>query len=141
MRYLFIVKKFYNPWAYDDNNDGKSHSANRSIFVALIFPSTILLPIIFVVIVVSVKLAWKWRSKRKRRVMIWEDNVLYNSTKSLNNETNDFCFGDEDWMLPIWLQNKKDMIFYHSSVIKGDLLGRGQFGAVYKGKLVQGSAV
>ena len=74
--------------------------------------------------------------------MIWEDNALYNSTKSLNEETNDFyCFGDEDWMLFIWLQNKKDMIFYHSSVIKGDLLGRGQFGAVYKGKLVQGSAV
>ena len=73
--------------------------------------------------------------------MIWEENALYFSQKSEFEEMKDFCFGEEDWMLPIWLQNKKDMIFYQSSVIKGDLLGRGQFGAVFKGKLVQGSAV
>ena len=74
-------------------------------------------------------------------MMTWEDNISYNSEKSECEDRKDFCFGEEDWMLPIWLQNKKDLIFYKSSVIKGDLLGRGQFGAVFKGKLVQGSAV
>ena len=107
----------------------------------MIFPSSILVPILLVTIGVSIKLACKWRSKNSRRNMTWQENLLYTSTNSVCDEMKDFCFGDEDWMLPIWLQNKKEMIFYRSSVIKSDLLGRGQFGAVFKGKLVQGSAV
>ena len=73
--------------------------------------------------------------------MIWEENVLYSSSISLSDETSDFCTGDKDWMLPIWLQNKKEIIFANSSVIKDDFLGRGQFGEVFKGKLIQGNAV
>ena len=67
--------------------------------------------------------------------------MLYNSSISLSKETSDFYTGDEDWMLPTWLRNKKEIIFAHSSVIKDNLLERGQFGEVFKGKLIQGKAV
>ena len=73
--------------------------------------------------------------------MRWNENAQYKRVKREGNETKNFCFEDEDWMLPNWLQNKKEMIFYQSSVTIGDLLGRGQFGAVFKGRLVQGSSV
>ena len=43
--------------------------------------------------------------------------------------------------LPDWLQNRKEMIFPNTAVIKGQKLGKGQFGIVFKGALVQGNAV
>ena len=112
-----------------------------SITPYLIFLLMILLPITIVVIGALIKLVYKWRSKKWGKIMKWEENVLYDSSISFSEETSDFCSGDEDWMLPTWLQNKKEIIFAHSSVIKDDLLGRGQFGEVFKGKLIQGKAV
>ena len=73
--------------------------------------------------------------------MRWNENSQYKRVKREANKTKDFCFEDEDWMLPTWLQNKKEIIFAHSSVIRDDLMGRGQFGEVFKGKLIQGKAV
>ena len=116
-------------------------SQNPSITPYLIFLLMILLPITIVVIGASIKLVYEWRSKKWGKIMKWEENVLYDSSISFSEETSDFCSGDEDWMLPTWLQNKKEIIFAHSSVIKDDLLGRGQFGEVFKGKLIQGKAV
>ena len=43
--------------------------------------------------------------------------------------------------LPDWLQKRKEMIFPNTAVIKGQKLGKGQFGIVFKGALVQGNAV
>ena len=43
--------------------------------------------------------------------------------------------------LPDWLQKRKEMIFPNTAVIKGQKLGKGQFGIVFKGVLVQGNAV
>ena len=43
-------------------------------------------------------------------------------------------------VIPKWLQNRKDMIFSESVVLKGQHLGKGQFGYVLKGVLLQGNA-
>ena len=56
------------------------------------------------------------------------------------NEKEDFGF-DEDNILPVWLQNRKEMIFPESAILRGQTLGKGQFGIVMKGALVQGNAM
>ena len=43
--------------------------------------------------------------------------------------------------LPNWLKDKREMVFLKKCIVKGKLLGKGQFGNVYKGKLHQGNAV
>lgn len=43
--------------------------------------------------------------------------------------------------LPIWLEDRKEMVFSQDCVVKGQLLGSGQFGAVFKGKFIHGKAV
>ena len=43
-------------------------------------------------------------------------------------------------VIPNWLQNRKEMIFSESAVLKGQQLGKGQFGNVMKGVLLQGNA-
>ena len=47
----------------------------------------------------------------------------------------------EDNMLPDWLRDRKEMLFPETAVIRGEQLGRGQFGVVLKGALIQGKAV
>ena len=47
----------------------------------------------------------------------------------------------EDSLLPDWLRERKEMIFPENTVVKGEQLGKGQFGVVLKGALVQGKAV
>ena len=47
----------------------------------------------------------------------------------------------EDSLLPDWLRERKEMIFPEYTVVKGEQLGKGQFGVVLKGALVQGKAV
>ena len=70
--------------------------------------------------------------------MKWESNELYDSKQSLDDEIH----GDEESsLLPEWLQERKEMIFPKYSITKGQQLGRGQFGSVFKGKLAQGNAV
>ena len=48
---------------------------------------------------------------------------------------------DDDNIFPEWLRNRKEMIFPKSAIIEGQKLGKGQFGIVMKGALVQGNAV
>ena len=43
-------------------------------------------------------------------------------------------------LIPNWLMMNKSMIFSQESVKKDELLGKGQYGCVYKGKLFQGNA-
>ena len=56
------------------------------------------------------------------------------------NEKEDFCFG-EDNIFPDWLQKRKEMVFPESAILKGQKLGKGQFGIVMKGALVLGNAM
>ena len=64
----------------------------------------------------------------------WRENDLYESKQSLAKSE-----APSNW--PDWLKDKKEMIFLKNSIVKGKLLGKGQFGNVYKGKLHQGNAV
>ena len=66
--------------------------------------------------------------------IVWKQNDLYESKQSLAKSEGPSC-------LPDWLRDITEMIFSKASIIKGKLLGKGQFGNVYKGKLHQGNAV
>ena len=87
------------------------------------------------------------RHKRQRTDSIrWLDNEIYNSDDT--DGPIEFpkvgvisCIDMDTTNLPEWLQKRNEMIFPQCSVEKGEQLGRGQFGAVFKGKLTQGSAV
>ena len=61
--------------------------------------------------------------------------------KDVEANIEDFSSNAEDWMFPNWLQQKKEIIFPRKSVVKGECIGRGQFGSVFKGQLTQGNAV
>ena len=66
-----------------------------------------------------------------------------NKTREQNkdeNEIEEYNFG-EDNIFPDWLQNRKEMIFPESAILKGQKLGKGQFGIVMKGALVLGNAM
>ena len=66
-----------------------------------------------------------------------------NKTGDQNNDDNAieaFSFGDDD-IFPDWLRNRKEMIFPESTILKGQTLGKGQFGIVMKGALVLGNAM
>ena len=64
----------------------------------------------------------------------WKENELYESKQSLAKSE-----APSSW--PDWLKDKREMVFLKNSIVKGKLLGKGQFGNVYKGKLHQGYAV
>ena len=64
----------------------------------------------------------------------WKENELYESKQSLAKS-------EAPSIWPDWLKDKKEMVFLKNSIVKGKLLGKGQFGNVYKGKLHQGNAV
>ena len=64
----------------------------------------------------------------------WKENELYESKQSLAKSE-----APSSW--PDWLKDKREMVFLKNSIVKGKLLGKGQFGNVYKGKLHQGNAV
>ena len=66
--------------------------------------------------------------------IVWKQNDLYESKQSLEKSEGHLC-------LPDWLKDRSEMIFSKASIVKGKLLGKGQFGNVYKGKLHQGNAV
>ena len=44
-------------------------------------------------------------------------------------------------ILPMWLQDRRDMIFPHRSVEMKDMLGSGQYGTVNKGTFHLGNAM
>ena len=78
--------------------------------------------------------------KRKKQNHRWLatafiPNKLYKNNKCLLE------VDDDNLILPDWLKEKKDMIFSQDSIEKGIKLGSGYFGAVFKGKIIQGNAV
>ena len=66
--------------------------------------------------------------------IVLEDNSIYESEaieKIIRNTP----------ISPDWLLEKQEMIFPLDSIEKNQELGKGQYGSVFKGKLVQGKAV
>ena len=55
--------------------------------------------------------------------------------KSIQNISN------EDDAYPEWLKARKEMLFSSNHLERGDKLGNGKYGSVYKGKLFQGKSV
>ena len=47
----------------------------------------------------------------------------------------------EEPIFPDWLHGRKEIIFPSDCIVKGDKLGSGQYGSVYRGTLFQGQAV
>ena len=66
--------------------------------------------------------------------MTWENNSMYHS-----DEEEDSMSHKE--VTPNWLRNRSDMIYPQEAVHLDVQLGSGQFGSVYKGKLVQSRSV
>ena len=68
-------------------------------------------------------------------------DLYKNKTKDVNKDETKTELGQgEVVVIPNWLQNRKEMIFSESAVLKGQQLGKGQFGNVMKGVLLQGNA-
>ena len=65
----------------------------------------------------------------------WEKNYFYHSDATIDEKDKN------ELIMPGWLQARKEMIFPQSCVERSQEIGRGQFGAVFKGILVQGQAV
>ena len=78
----------------------------------------------------------KRKRKGKRGSTTWETNDLYYSLRNKGNLT-----GQEEDVLPVWLKNRKELIFPQNSIDKDKQLGSGQYGTVYKAKLMQGNAM
>ena len=76
----------------------------------------------------------KSKTKMYRREKVLEENE-WNTNKSEEDYENKIS------EIPSWLKNKQNMIFHPNCIKRDTLLGTGNYGRVYKGKLVQGNAV
>ena len=116
----------------------------------IIFVSAILVGSLITIFLIAA-LLWYCYNKRKTQgrsltsfgkkiecsKVTWENNSDYECDDGLiKNEKN-----DQEPVLPDWLKERKEMIFSSDCVEKGKKLGSGQFGAVFKGKFIQGLAV
>ena len=73
---------------------------------------------------------------------------IRHNISTVTSENNSMYQNDEEEermsqkeLLPDWLKNRSDMIYPQEAVHLDDQLGSGQFGSVYKGKLVQSRSV
>ena len=66
--------------------------------------------------------------------MTWKNNSLY------DGDEEDEPMSHKE-VIPNWLENRSDMIYPQEAVHLDAQLGSGQFGSVYKGKLVQSRSV
>ena len=68
--------------------------------------------------------------------MTWEMNELHETDESDTDDNN-----EDKSILPKWLTVKPEMIYQPWCIDKGQALGHGQYGTVFKGRLNQGNAV
>ena len=85
--------------------------------------------------------------------MTWVMNSIYESDESIctqttgvsssNRRKNSYVSRSEynHEILPMWLQAKESMIYSKHTVQKGQQIGQGQYGTVFKGTIVLGSSV
>ena len=115
---------------------GKTTSLHKQIII-----SGIIVGLLLIAAVVAI-FSRKYYTRNKRtylvsQAMTWKGNELYDSEESLDADIGD----EESKFLPDWLNAQRQMIFPNNSITKCQQLGEGQFGSVFKGKLVQGNAV
>ena len=101
----------------------------KDVVIPLIVPVTIVVTSLLLLIWMASRCFPFPRSARSKAKEVHREEAI---------EDNDF---DKDYVLPDWLRKRKEMIFPETSVMKGQQLGKGQFGTVFKGALVQGNAV
>ena len=101
----------------------------KDVVIPLIVPVTIVVTSLLLLIWMASRYFPFPRSARSKAKEVHREEAI---------EDNDF---DKDYVLPDWLRKRKEMIFPETSVMKGQQLGKGQFGTVFKGALVQGNAV
>ena len=103
--------------------------ATKDVVIPLIVPVTIVVTSLLLLIWIASRYFPFPRSERRTVEEAHLEETIVD---------NDF---DKDYVLPDWLRKRKEMIFPETSVMKGQQLGKGQFGTVFKGALVQGNAV
>ena len=122
-------------------------SSRSSVFVISII-SVVVGILVFIIILASTlyyinKIAQpeaQSLSQNPLQSIAWKENELYESNQILAKS-------EGPTSLPNWLKDKnsgidkREMVFLKKCIVKGKLLGKGQFGNVYKGKLHQGNAV
>ena len=104
------------------------------------------IPLAIVITFVFLSICKRWYKNREMPVVKWEDKEYYLSEiiendKDCQTDIDDAFTLHNHPMLPGWLKEHKDMIFLQSNIEKGQMIGRGQFGVVFKGKINLGNAV
>ena len=90
---------------------------------------------------------WSYRRHKKRQSVIYdqaEDNngqELKDLDIPYNDEHGSIDGADVQPAIPTWLKVRSEMIYPPSSIKKEQKLGHGNYGTVFKGKLVQANAV
>ena len=81
-------------------------------------------------------MVYYYKKKTRQRIpaTTWEMNDRYESEGSDNKV-------EEETILPHWLRVRPEMVYPHRCIEKDQELGKGQFGSVFKGRLIQGNAV
>ena len=95
--------------------------------------------LVHITIIVTCLFLITWVALRNVSLLGSGSNKTVEQNKD-ENEKDNFCFG-EDNILPDWLRKRKEMVFPESAILKGQKLGKGQFGIVMKGALVLGNAM
>ena len=101
---------------------------------------------IFIMILISILIIVLFHYRKKNRdsisKILWENNELFDSEDD-NGKIKNECVNDfgDDFVLPNWLINNKEIIVPNCCVEKGLQIGNGQFGAVFKGTFSYGNAM
>ena len=74
-------------------------------------------------------------------VIIWKKCRNPKIGQSMMNGESIQMISNGDNACPEWLKARKEMLFSSNHLERGDKLGNGNYGSVYKGKLCQGKAV
>ena len=96
--------------------------------------------VVVTVVVMSASVGLALRFRRQRRKTKNELSALKSELSMINGERIQMI-SNEDSTYPDWLKARKEMLFSSNNLERGDKLGNGNYGSVYKGKLFQGKAV
>ena len=96
----------------------------------------IMLIIIFLMVAIFgfIVSVYCYKKRANRKICTWENKSMYQGGEEGEGMS-------LKHVIPSWLGNRSDMIYPQEAVHLDDQLGSGQFGSVYKGKLVQSRSV
>ena len=120
-------------------SDGKSTPkySDNTIHISMTFLIIAIALILSLAAGASIRYHHEKKSRYDSTRIIWERNELYHTTDESDTEETK----NDDSIVPQWLTAKPEMIYQPGCIEKGPALGHGQYGTVYKGKLIQGNAV